>query len=138
MIEDAVVSLLRGSKKITDQVDTRIGPDVGASDSTEPRITYRRILTNHLEGSIGSTGTSRATILVTAWTKSYKQTKQLAEFVRLALQGFEGTASDNANITITLTDDSDVIQPPVSSENRPLYGVEMDFGVWHTETVPTN
>lgn len=139
MIEDAIVSLLRGAKAVTDQVGaTGIMPEVSASKREPPYITYRRISTNHLEGSLGSTGTARASIMVTAWTKSYKQTKQLAEAVRGALQGFSGTAADNDCVTITMTDDNDITQPAQSGENRPTFGVEMDFGVWFAETVPTN
>jgi len=133
MIEDNIVAILRGAKDVTDQVNNRIGPDLGASQEIKPYITYRRISTDHLEGSLGSTGTARASIIVTAWSDSYKQTKQIAEAVRIALQGF----SDNDCTTITMTDDNDVTQPPQSGENRPTFGVEMDFGVWFVEPIPS-
>lgn len=133
MIEDDIVAILRGAKNVINHVDNRIGPELGESKETKPYITYRRISTDHLEGSTGSSGTARASIVVTAWSQSYKQTKQLAEAVRMALQGY----TDNNCVTITMTDDNDITQAPQSAENRPTFGVEMDFGVWFVEPIPS-
>ena len=137
MIENAIAELLRGSKDVTDMVGNRIGPELGTSKEQTPYITYRRISTDPLEGSLGSTGTSRAAILVTPWSESYRQTKQLAEFIRLALQGFEGGVAGHECLTITMTDMNDITQEPQSAGNRPTFGVEIDFGVWFAETIPS-
>ncbi|MCH8177615.1 MAG: 23S rRNA (uracil(1939)-C(5))-methyltransferase RlmD, partial [Proteobacteria bacterium] len=79
--------------------------------------------------------------LLDAYAKTWLGVRDLADKVRLALDGFEGTVTvGSGSITfkqLHLENDSDALVAPSAGKEKGTYRVSMDLVIWHTETVPT-
>lgn len=105
----------------------------------EPFITFRRVSTQRSYTSRKNDGIPVITFDINCWVKDdYAQAKQLANAVRIAVDGYRVDTVDFDVRRAFVLDESDITEPPDwGRENPDWYGVQITLEVCHTETVPT-
>jgi hypothetical protein len=110
----------------------RIYPRKLPQNPTMGAITYQLITGESFESLTGSSGLTFRRFQFDAWSSGYILAKQLAEQIRLALQGFTGTVS-GVKITGILkeSDNGDFFDHETN-----LWRVSADYNVHHEEEQP--
>jgi hypothetical protein len=135
VIESALVTYLNTVASITAIVGARIYPLEVPQQAAYPAITYERESTEHVRSMQGESGLARTSLAVTCWARSYDTAKQLADAVRLAIDGFQGTWG-TTQVASHLLDETDFLTPVPGNQPQRLIGVQLDLAIWHGETVP--
>lgn len=138
MIEEGLYSYLSGKAAISALVSTRVYPMLVPQGATYPAISYQKISGNHVRALSGSTaGLANPRIQINCWARTYSAAKSLAEQVRLAMDGYAGSMGSESVNACFLMDERDQFEPSPGNEADRLYCTQLDFEVWHGETVPT-
>lgn len=115
-------------------IGTRCYPQVAPQDAAYPLLRILTVSTRSEQGMRGATGLAVSLIQIDAYSKQDVQARDLAEKVRIRLQGFSGTWATPAAVVIpaVLLDDS----RDTYDEDLELYGKSADYRIWHEEPVP--
>ena len=130
LIEQGLLTHLQADAGITAIVDGRIDAVVSPQNETLPRITFQRISSNRVMSFGGPSGLTRGRFQIDCWAATYDDSKNLAEAVRLAMDGFSGLMGD-VPVRVILLTDNDLFEA-----NPKTYRVSMDFAIWYEETKP--
>lgn len=122
----AAISALVGSGAAA-----RIHPVILPQNPVLPAISYQRIDAEHVHDHGGMSGLAHARMQLDCWDDDYAGARDLAEKVRLALDGFTGVVGSTTFGAIWLLDERDLY------DDAPLfYRRSMDFDVWYQ--IPTS
>ncbi len=113
MIVFDVKQHLENSPEVTALIGDRIYPVKLPQNPTYPAITYFQVSGSPIYTKQGRHGT-RPRVQISCWAKSYTQVKQLAEKVKLAMDGY---AKENLH-----QNETDIYEDDVS-----VYHVPLDF-----------
>jgi len=127
MIEKKMVAVLLDSTTVTNLVGDRIFPVVVRSDGDLPGITYQRTYGERTYTMAGSGGWARVTISLACWARDYSQARSMADAVRLALDAYSGTDSDDIQIG-KVTDGADSYDADLD-----VFGCSLDLEVQYNE-----
>lgn len=98
-----------------------------------PAITYQRISGDHVTGHSGSHGLGSARYQFSCWADDYNTSRELAEVVRLAFQGYRSPVAGEWQIQAgNIVSDAELIDPETGR-----YHSAVDALLWFTEAVPT-
>ena len=134
MIETAIFTHLRRTQGVFDIVGNRIYPQKLPQDAQLPAVVYMMVSSLHViaHGARGS-GLATPRFQFSCLASTYPGAKLLAEQVRLALQGFQGTMGNEETVrAVHPLGDTDLYIFQTNSHR-----VDMDFEIWHKEAVPT-
>jgi len=106
----------------------RIYPLVLPPDVTLPAIAYTRISSPRLHCLTGFSHYARPRFQFTAWALTYEAAKDLANEIRVALDGYLGTVG-GVNIQSSFAENELDMYEPQSG----FYGVLVDFFIAHGE-----
>jgi len=137
MVEKAINARLLAVSGVTTLVDTRIYPELAPQKAALPYVVYTRVDSEHLMTKDNAAGLANARIQINSVAATYLKAKQLAEQVRLALQGWAGTGN-GVTVKVILPGnefDSPVMAGDATDETRKR--VIQDFKVWFAETNPS-
>lgn len=137
MIENALYSILSNDAAVIALVSTRIYPMQAPQGAALPYIAYSRDSTDHVEVLGGSHGLARAMVSIESFATTYLAVRNIAEKVRLAIQGLQGTHASVSVEGVNALGNRDVQITPQSAEDPPVFSVQQDFAMWFTETVPS-
>lgn len=137
MVEKAINARLLAFSGVTALLDARVYPELAPQKATLPYVVYTRIDTEHLMTKDNAAGLANARIQINSVAATYLKAKQLAEQVRLALQGWSGTGNGvTVNVVHPLNEfDSPVMAGDATDEAR--HRVIQDFKVWFAESNPS-
>ena len=146
MIQDGLYTLLTNDAGVSGLVGDRVYPNAvpqrkkGASQ-VMPYVVYRISTTDPVEALAGmSAGLSRVTVEFTAWSTNYDTANQVAEKIRLALHktpdDLDGLTGSELIGGVSYIDKQDLYEPGVGDE-KGKHGVEVEYAIWHSETVPS-
>lgn len=143
--ESAIFNLLkdnvRVAAKLTEAGETRVFPQFAPQDAKTPYIVYSRVSGSHQNHMLLPSGLAAATVQIDVISGSYAEMREVAELVRLALDGFRGVVTGIAGALeiprIFLTDERDQLSNPSGGRETGRHWHSMDFEVWHKEEVPT-
>lgn len=132
MIENALgYSFLNGAYT-QPLVDLRVWPVKAAQNPTYPAIVYNRITSPRDHSMEGSSGFVTSLFQIDCLAKSYKAAMQLAEAVRLELDGFRGQMGQAPDVTdidaIFLDDERDSY-----NDELDCYCRQLDFTIEYQE-----
>lgn len=136
-VTNDVRTFLLADSDITDLVgsgDSARAPlDFATQKLARPFLVIERVDTVH-EATLSerSAGLAVTTVTVTSVADSRTAAAALAEKVRLRLQGFTGAMGSTTAQNVRLVRDSDSFQPDPNA-----WQTEMDFDIWHAETIPS-
>lgn len=133
-VQDALRTILLADAPVLAVVSTKIWPMIAPQGSAMPYIVYSRIGTDHIEVLAGSAGLARATFQIDCWSDSFDTVRDLANKVRIALQGVQGTHASVVIDGINMTSEVDDYEEPENKNEPGTYGVKMDFGIWFVES----
>lgn len=132
-LEEAIYYILTEDSGVSALIGTRVYPLVIPQNATLPTVVYQEIssvLTHQMRPMIGLT---RARYQFWCWAATYTGADALAEAVRLALDGYSGTANNVRIDSIQLQDESDKIERVVYGVDR--YRKRFDFFIWYHQDI---
>ena len=129
MIEQAIYKLLTEDATVRDIVATRVYAQTAPQGRALPFITYTRVSGMHYHDMTGIEGLANVRVQVDCWSDKYAQVKQLAERVRLALDGHQGDVGTFDVRSVLLESDNDAFVSPFRGEDTGVHRQSMDFQV---------
>lgn len=137
MVEKAINARLLAFAGVTALVVARVYPELAPQNAVLPYVVYTRVDTEHLMTKDNAAGLASARIQINSVAATYLKAKQLAEQVRLALQGWAGTGNGvTVNVILPQNEfDSPVMAGDATDEAR--HRVIQDFKVWFVESNPS-
>jgi len=108
----------------------RIYPMQLPQGTASASATYQKISGPRDHTHQGPTGLASPRYQITAWSKQYSEAKAVAKQVRLALDGWFGSALGHVVSAVQLENEYDIYNPETLVE---FYSVPVDFIVWHHE-----
>lgn len=131
IIEAALRGHLLASPGIASMVDDRVYANRMPPDGGFPVITFQRISTLSQESLSGASGLERVRFQIDAWAKGYAAAINLAEQVRLSIQGFRGIMGAVTVHGVMMLNRNDQYE-----DDTDLHKNSMDFALWHQQTKP--
>ncbi len=134
MVEKAIVALLTEDTDVTALIGDRLEPVLTSQTLSRPNVVYQRITTSRLRSQDGPEGTGDIRLQLSCYADTYAGAKTLADKVRLALDGYRGTAAGITVDGISLEDEGDMPQPPLAGGEQGIHGVRQDYRVHFKES----
>ncbi len=107
-----------------------IFPVKAPQDSAKPCLSYRKVSARHIESMTGSSALVFTRMQIDCWAFAYSEVKNLAEQVRLALQGFKG------GIGVRIDGINYIGEQDFYEDDTEMFQVSMEFLVHHNEEQP--
>ena len=142
LVEDALCQILSDHAGVSALVGFDVYAQQSPAGQKYPYLVYRRISADHARHLGAASGVETVRFQVDCYADGYLAVRDLAEQVRLALDGYgpatvtcyAGTVTVH---TIRLEGDSDDFEPPMQGAAWGGHRRSLDFMVTATETVPT-
>jgi hypothetical protein len=99
-IEEALYSKLTGDAGVAALVVARIYPNVVPQDIAMPAVAYQRISTVRDMAHDGPTGVAHARFQFTISASTYSSARNVANAIRVALDGFSGLMGGVGGVTV--------------------------------------
>ncbi len=112
----------------------RVGPVWLSAQSLLPAVAYQQISGPRIQSLDGPSGIAQVRIQVNSWATSYAAAHNLADEVRLVMDGRVGTIANWYIYDMDLIEDADMLNPSPGSEQKRAYGVRQDWVISHRET----
>lgn len=117
--------------------------EIAPASATLPRVTMGMIGCTRERHMRGVTTLAQATIGLVCAASNQVAVDELADAVRLALDGYRGPTlgfgSNTCTISgIRMTNDHDDVLAPIAADDQPLFQRVLIFDIWHRETAPAN
>jgi hypothetical protein len=127
-IEPGFVSYLSGIPGLAALVSNRLYPQRLPESVTMPAIAYRRVSGERMMSHSGPSGVASPRYQMECWGMSYAEAKQVAEQVRIALDGYKGLMG-SVPVQGTFVDDDRDRYDSVTKQHF----VQVDAIFWHEE-----
>ena len=137
MVEKAINARLLASAGVIALVVARIYPELAPQNAVLPYIVYTRVDTEHLMTKDNAAALANARIQINSVAATYLAVKQLADQVRLALQGWSGTGNGVTVKVILPGNDFDAPVFAGDGTDETRKRVIQDFKVWFVEDNPS-
>lgn len=121
IVNDPAVSALIGS---------RLYPNIIPQGTPNPAMTYQQISGPRGHDMDGAIGLTKARYQINCWAASYAKAKELAEAVRLTLDGYSSSGTIKV---IFLANEGDLPKTKPGLDQLTRYGKRLDFFLWFTE-----
>lgn len=128
IVEVAFKQLLEANAALALRVGSRIYPVRLPDEVDLPALSFFRAATETSHTHDGPSGLTGPLFQVSVWAKSYLEAAEIADLVRLALDGFKGSQANVEISGIFLRTQHDTFEDATRIYQRP-----MDFEVWHAE-----
>lgn len=132
-VEKAIRSILIDDSTVKNLVADRVYPVVRREGSSLPALVYQQIsgVRDHIFA--GPSGFVEARFQINCWAETYEGADELADAVRVAVDGYNGTKESVVIQCIHLIDEGDM--PVLSADNESLsfHGKRLDVIVWFDE-----
>jgi len=137
-LDEALWSHVLGDANVSAIIGQRFFPDAIPQNEQIPAAVYQQISSVADETLDGASGLTFARYQISAWAATRREAKTLAEAIRFRLQSFRGDMGDVSVQDVSLIDRRDGYEPAVQNAQQSRHGVQLDFQIWFTETVPTH
>jgi len=128
MIEEALYTRLTGYAGLAALIGARVYPDKAPQDATYPLVVYQRVSGPRVHSHQGFSNLAYPRFQFTAWADDFKEVRELAAQVKLALDGYAGTVGSETIYAILIGNELDIFN---NATNR--NGALIDAVVWHKE-----
>lgn len=131
--EAVLRTALVGTSAVTSLVGTRIYPVLAPASAALPFVTWRRSGIQREQTLAGPMGLPRVTVEYSIYGTTYEEARQVADAMRVVLDGYGGT-SDNTTVEQTsLEDESDDFVQLAGADLPPVYQVTQRYDCWWNE-----
>jgi len=100
-----------------------------------PAIVYNRISSQHVHHLRGGAGIAKARYQIDCWGRSLDDSEDLAEKIRLSLQGYAGPMGNAVVTAVVLDSMFSNYEGPVDDSDIGLYRVSSDYLICYREAV---
>jgi hypothetical protein len=130
--EATLQRILIDTPVVSNLIGTRIYPNIVPQKAPMPAVTYQQISGPRLHDMQGAVGMCKARYQINCWAASYAKAKELAEVVRLTLDGYSSAGTIKV---IHLANEGDLPKTIPGIDELTRYGKRLDFFVWFTEQI---
>jgi hypothetical protein len=131
--ESVLRTALVGSTAVTALVGTRVYPVLAPASAAIPFVTWRRAGIEREQTLGGPMGMPRVTVEFSIYGSTYEQAREVADAMRLVLDGYGGTADNTEVKQTSLEDESDDFVTLAGADLPPVYQVTQRYDVWWNE-----
>lgn len=131
--ESVLRSALVANTAVTSIVGSRIYPVLAPASAAVPFVTWRRAGVQREQTLGRPAGMPRVTVEYSIYGNTYEQTRELADAMRLVLDGYGGTADNTEVKQTSLEDESDDFATLAGADLPPVYQVTQRYDVWWNE-----
>lgn len=137
-MESSLHSYLSSKTSITNLVGSNIwrGRLPQSYSWSSPAITFRRISEPHDHNLDGASGIAQARVQIDCWARSAATADNVAEQVRLVLQGYSGTLGTITATSVVLDNVVSIPEQPKDASDEWRYHIALDFLIFYRESVP--
>jgi hypothetical protein len=127
--EAAVRNRLVTTAAVAALVGTRVYPVIAPADAALPFVTWRRTSIQRQHSLSGPIGVPMVMLTVDAFATTYEAVRDLADTVRVSLDGWGGTFQNTVVSNVSLENESDGFVQLAGGDVPPVYTVQMTFGI---------
>ena len=128
--EAAIRSVLVADADVARLLGTRIYPVIAPASAAAPFATYRRSAVQRSQSLSGPTGVTTVILALDLYAESYEAVRELADRVRLALDGYGGTPADSISVQhVSLDNESDGFIQLAGGDIPPVYSVTQTYSI---------
>lgn len=132
--EAVLRTALVGNTSVTSLVGTRIYPLLAPKTAALPFITWRRSGISREHTLAGPMGVPNVSVEMQSFAATYEDVRQVADRVRLVLDGYGGTVNNVEVKHVSLEQESDDFVQLAGGDLPPAYQVTQTFNVLWQET----
>jgi hypothetical protein len=131
--EAVLRTALVGTTAVTSLVGTRIYPVLAPASAALPFVTWRRSGIQREQTLAGPMGLPRVTVEYSIYGTTYEEARQVADAMRVVLDGYGGTADNTTVRQTSLEDESDDFVQLAGADLPPVYQVTQRYDCWWSE-----
>jgi hypothetical protein len=132
--EAVLRTALVGNTSVTTMVGTRIYPLLAPKTAALPFITWRRSGISREHTLAGPMGVPNVSVEMQSFAATYEDVRQLADRVRVVLDGYGGTVNNVEVKHVSLEQESDDFVQLAGGDLPPVYQVTQTFNVLWQES----
>ena len=132
--EAVLRSALVGNTSVTSMVGTRIYPLLAPKTAALPFIIWRRSGISREHTLAGPMGVPNVSVEMQSFAATYEDVREVADRVRLVLDGYGGTVNNVEVKHVSLEQESDDFVQLAGGDLPPAYQVTQTFNVLWQET----
>lgn len=130
------VARLKADGTLSALVSTRIYPQIAPASSGSPpndHIVLSRISAMPVDSHDGASGLVAESLQVSCLATTHLGAQAIADAVNGSLDGTDGTIGTTTGVRYRRTGERDIPSIDAENQERQIYGVQVDFEVWHQE-----
>jgi hypothetical protein len=132
--EQGLATVLVSDPAVASLVGQRVYPVIAPAAAALPFVTWRRSGVQRQQTLSGPMGMPTVTLTIEAYAETYEAVRDLADRIRLALDGYGGTPADSAVVkNVSLDNESDGFIQLTGGDLPFVYSVTMTFSVMWSE-----
>lgn len=132
--EAVLRTALVGQTAVTTLVSSRIYPVLAPATAALPFVTWRRTAISREQTLGPPMGVPRVSVEYSIYATTYEQARDVADAMRLVLDGYGGT-TDNTEVKQTsLENESDDFVTLAGADMPPVYQITQTYDIWWQET----
>jgi hypothetical protein len=132
--EAVLRSALVGSTVTSSIVGSRVYPLLAPKSAALPFVTWRRAGITREHSLSGPMGVPNVSVEMQSFAATYEDVRELADRIRLVLDGYGGTLNNTEVKHVSLADESDDFVQLAGGDLPPVYQVTQTFNVLWQET----
>lgn len=127
--EAAVRSTLVGNAGVAAIIGSKVYPVLAPASAALPFVTWRRIGVQRQQSLSGPVGMPTVLLSVDVFAETYEGVRDLADAVRVCLDGWGGTVDTVRVANVSLTNEADGFVTLAGGDLPPVYTVQMTFSI---------
>jgi len=131
--EAVLRTALVGTTAVTSLVSSRIYPVLAPASASLPFVTWRRSGIQREQTLGRPMGMPRVSVEYSIYGTTYEEARQVADAMRLVLDGYGGTSNNTEVKQTSLEDESDDFVQLAGADLPPVYQVTQRYDCWWSE-----
>jgi hypothetical protein len=136
---DALRHRLANDGGVLNLVGPRVRHSYRPQDTELPAVTFFGVDTRQMHTLTEADGLPEVRVQVDSWWATAESAAEVAEAVRLCLDGYRGAMTPSVFVQALLMSDGgrEDYEPPQSGQTRGVHRVSQDFRLAYDESIPT-
>lgn len=132
--EAVLRSALVANATVTALLGARVYPVLAPASAALPFVTWRRTGIERSQTLGSPMGVPRVTVEYSIYATTYEQARDVADAMRVCLDGYGGTADNTEVKQTSLETESDDFVTLAGADMPPVYQITQTYDVWWQET----
>lgn len=132
--EAVLRTALVGSTAVTSLVSARIYPVLAPASAALPFVTWRRTGIEREHTLSTPMGVPRVSVEYSIYATTYEQARDVADAMRVVLDGYGGSANNTEVKQTSLENESDDFVTLAGADMPPVYQITQSYDIWWQET----